>query len=152
MMAAILTCGLGMTLTSCVDYVDNPAPSSYAANESQEQTAFWEKFNQWQTDSCSVGDDFFMHMTGKFWWNPTTIYPDGLMPYAASEMFGKTVTLTDDTGDPDLKTILLPLPPLLPLSPLPLCHLHLLYHRSYLFSLLSQFLSPRSFSLRFFEQ
>ncbi len=92
-------------LISCTDNVDNPGSSTRPASETPAQIAFWEKFKQWQTDSCSVGDDFFMHMTGKFWWNPTTIYPDGLMPYAASEMFGKTVTLTDDTGDPDLKTI-----------------------------------------------
>lgn len=49
MFAAILTiCGTTL-LTSCIDYVDNPAPSSYAANESQAQAKFWEKFNQWQT-------------------------------------------------------------------------------------------------------
>lgn len=102
MLGAILTNTL---MPSCIDNIDNPTPSAEPAGETQAQAAFWEKFNQWQTDSCSVGDDFFMHMTGKFWWNPTTIYPDGLMPYATSEMFGKTATLTDDTGDPDLKTI-----------------------------------------------
>ena len=102
MLGAIL---INTLMPSCIDNIDNPTPSADPAGETQAQAAFWEKFNQWQTDSCSVGDDFFMHMTGKFWWNPTTIYPDGLMPYAASEMFGKTATLTDDTGDPDLKTI-----------------------------------------------
>ena len=102
MMAAILT-PVAM-LTSCTDNIDNAFPTR-PAGETPVQTKFWEKFESWQTDSCSVGDDFFMHMTGKFWWNPTTIYPDGLIPYAASEMFGKTVTLTEDTGDPDLKTI-----------------------------------------------
>ena len=103
MMAAILT--PAALLTSCTDNIDNPGSPTRPAGETPAQTAFWDKFNQWQTDSCSVGDDFFMHMLGKFWWNPTTIYPDGLMPVAESEMFKKTITLTEDTGDPDLKTI-----------------------------------------------
>ena len=103
MMAAFLS--PAAMLTSCLDNIDNSVSPTYPGGESQVQAKFWEKFNQWQTDSCSVGDDFFMHMTGKFWWNPTTIYPDGLMPVAESEMFKKTITLTEDTGDPDLKTI-----------------------------------------------
>jgi len=92
-------------LTSCTDNIDNPGSPTRPAGETAAQTAFWDKFNQWQTDSCSVGDDFYMHLLHNFWWNPTTIYPDGLMSVSSAEMFKKTITLTEDTGDPDLKTI-----------------------------------------------
>ena len=103
MMAAILT--PAALLTSCTDNIDNPGSPTRPAGETAAQTAFWDKFNQWQTDSCTLGDDFYMHMLHNFWWNPTTIYPDGLMSVSSAEMFKKTITLTEDTGDPDLKTI-----------------------------------------------
>ena len=103
MMAAILI--PAALLTSCTDNIDNPGSPTRPAGETAAQTAFWDKFNQWQTDSCTLGDDFYMHMLHNFWWNPTTIYPDGLMSVSSAEMFKKTITLTEDTGDPDLKTI-----------------------------------------------
>ena len=103
MMAAIMI--PAALLTSCTDNIDNPGSPTRPAGETPAQTAFWEKFEAWQTDSCTLGDDFYMHMTGKFWWNPTTIYPGGMMTYAAKLIAEKVKTLTADTGDPDLKTI-----------------------------------------------
>ena len=46
------------------------------------QHAFWKQFDAWQTDSCTVGDDFFMHMIGSWWKNPVDVYPNGLLGYA----------------------------------------------------------------------
>lgn len=83
-------------MTSCVDNVDNPAAPPSVPGESEQQTQFWSKFDKWQTDSCTLGDDFYMHMEGKFWWNPEDIYPDGMISYATelnddrySDMYGK---------------------------------------------------------------
>ena len=77
MMAAILT--PAALLTSCMDNIDNPGSPTSPAGETAAQAAFWDKFDKWQTDSCTLGDDFYMHMEGKFWWNPEDIYPDGMI-------------------------------------------------------------------------
>ena len=73
---------MAVMTTSCVDNMDNPVAPSAAATESEQQAQFWSKFDKWQTDSCTLGDDFYMHMLGKFWWHPTDIYPDGMISYA----------------------------------------------------------------------
>ena len=77
LLLVLLTIGI----TSCTSY-DNPADYGSQYSETPEQQAFWATFDAWKTDSCTVGDDFFMHMIGSWWKNPTTVYPNGLMPYA----------------------------------------------------------------------
>lgn len=86
MMAAILT--PAALMMSCTDRVDNPVTGQPAENpaETEEQAAFWSKFDAWQSDSCTTGDDFYMHMTGKFFFNPTSIYPGGMLSYATDMM------------------------------------------------------------------
>lgn len=69
-------------LTSCVDSTDNPVAPVPTNPETPEQQAFWALFDSWQTDSCTIGDDFYMHMIGSWWKNPVDIYPNGLMDYA----------------------------------------------------------------------
>ena len=66
---------------SCTSTIDTPVASD---PETPAQQAFWSQFDDWQTDSCTVGDDFFMHMIGTWWKNPTDIYPYGLMSYAGT--------------------------------------------------------------------
>ena len=84
---SVLTIGLCclMTMvvfTACTNTIDNPVDPRQVNPETPEQQAFWAPFDAWQTDSCTVGDDFFMHMIGTWWNNPVDIYPDGLLPYA----------------------------------------------------------------------
>ena len=80
-MKKILTCCAMTMFISCTSTIDTPvAPDP----ETPAQQAFWSQFDDWQTDSCSVGDDFFMHMIGTWWKNPTDIYPNGLMSYAGT--------------------------------------------------------------------
>ena len=71
---------LPLLATSCIDHMDNPVADINP--ETPAQQAFWAQFDSWQTDSCTVGDDFYMHMLGAWWNNPVDIYPGGLMPYA----------------------------------------------------------------------
>ena len=68
--------------TACTDTVDNPVTPEPVNPETPAQQAFWAPFDAWQTDSCTVGDDFFMHMLGTWWKNPVDIYPGGLLAYA----------------------------------------------------------------------
>ena len=103
MMAAILT--PAALLTSCTDNIDNPGSPTRPAGETAAQTAFWDKFNQWQTDSCTLGDDFYMHMEGKFWWNPEDIYPDGMISYASDLQSDRVSEMLSSTTDADVKIL-----------------------------------------------
>jgi len=58
MFVAILTSAT--MFSSCVDYVDNPVTPVPEPVETEKQAQFWSKFDKWQTDSCTVGDDFYM--------------------------------------------------------------------------------------------
>ena len=69
-------------IASCTDSIDNPVTPGAFLPETPEQQAFWAPFDAWKTDSCTAGDDFYMHMLGTWWKNPTDIYPQGLMSYA----------------------------------------------------------------------
>ena len=71
-----------LAIVSCTDNMDNPVIPEPEDPETPEQQAFWAPFDAWKTDSCTVGDDFFMHMIGTWWKNPVDIYPGGLMTYA----------------------------------------------------------------------
>ena len=68
--------------TACTDTIDNPANTALVNGETPEQQAFWARFDAWQTDSCTLGDDFYMHMIGTWWKNPVDIYPNGMIAYA----------------------------------------------------------------------
>lgn len=74
---------LALGLASC-ETDNNHAfdPKDVINPETPEQQTFWQKFDAWQTDSCTVGDDFYMHMVGTWWKNPVSIYPKGVMEYA----------------------------------------------------------------------
>ena len=61
MLVAILTSAT--MFSSCVDDADNPVPPVPEPVETAQQAQFWSKFDKWQTDSCTVGDDFYMHST-----------------------------------------------------------------------------------------
>ena len=104
MMAAILS--PAAMLTSCLDEIDNPVVKPEAqSTETEAQAKFWEKFKQWETDSCTVGDDFYMHYVGKFWWNPTTIYEDGMMDLAQSEATKRSQAIKTAKDDADVKAM-----------------------------------------------
>ena len=103
MMAAILT--PAALLTSCTDNIDNPGSPTRPAGETAAQTAFWDKFNQWQTDSCTLGDDFFMHLLHNFWWNPEDIYPDGMISYADDLQSDRVSEMLSSTTDADVKIL-----------------------------------------------
>ena len=103
MMAAILT--PAALLTSCTDNIDNPGSPTRPAGETAAQTAFWDKFNQWQTDSCTLGDDFYMHMLHNFWWNPEDIYPDGMISYAGDLQSDRVSEMLSSTTDADVKIL-----------------------------------------------
>ena len=77
-------------LTSCIDNTDNPVVPVPTNPETPEQQAFWAPFDSWQTDSCTVGDDFYMHMLGTWWKNPEDIYPDGVVDYAGELNNGRS--------------------------------------------------------------
>ena len=68
--------------TACTDTIDNPANTAPVNGETPAQQAFWARFDGWQTDSCTLGDDFYMHMIGTWWKNPVDIYPNGTIAYA----------------------------------------------------------------------
>jgi hypothetical protein len=103
MMAAILT--PAALLTSCTDNIDNPGSPTRPAGETAAQTAFWDKFNQWQTDSCTLGDDFYMHLLHNFWWNPEDIYPDGMISYADDLQSDRVSEMLSSTTDADVKIL-----------------------------------------------
>ena len=103
MMAAILT--PAALLTSCTDNIDNPGSPTRPAGETAAQTAFWDKFNQWQTDSCTLGDDFYMHLLHNFWWNPEDIYPDGMISYAGDLQSDRVSEMLSSTTDADVKIL-----------------------------------------------
>ena len=103
MMAAILT--PAALLTSCTDNIDNPGSPTRPAGETAAQTAFWDKFDKWQTDSCTLGDDFYMHMEGKFWWDPEDIYPDGMISYASDLQSERVSEMLSSTTDADVKIL-----------------------------------------------
>ena len=103
MMAAILT--PAALLTSCTDNIDNPGSPTRPAGETAAQTAFWDKFNHWQTDSCTLGDDFYMHMLHNFWWNPEDIYPDGMISYAGDLQSDRVSEMLSSTTDADVKIL-----------------------------------------------
>ena len=73
---------LTIGITSCTSF-DNSVFTEPPYSETPEQQAFWAIFDAWKTDSCTVGDDFFMNTIGTWWKNPVDIYPDGLMTFAA---------------------------------------------------------------------
>ena len=103
MMAAILT--PAALLTSCTDNIDNPGSPTRPAGETAAQTAFWDKFENWQTDSCTLGDDFYMHMLHNFWWNPEDIYPDGMISYAGDLQSDRVSEMLSSTTDADVKIL-----------------------------------------------
>lgn len=104
MKTAILTSAA--MLTSCVDKIDNPVVKPEAqGTETEAQVKFWEKFKQWETDSCTVGDDFYMHYVGKFWWNPHTIYEKGMMAMAESEATERAVAVATAGDDADVRAL-----------------------------------------------
>lgn len=79
----LLFVSMALSLTACNEQVDNPVGPSPSVNpETPEQIAFWQQFDSWQTDSCTLSDDFYMHFLGNWWNNPTDVYPDGLINYA----------------------------------------------------------------------
>ena len=87
-------------LTSCIDNTDNPVVPVPTNPETPEQQAFWAPFDSWQTDSCTVGDDFYMHMIGTWWKNPMDIYPDGVVDYAGELNNGRVSAII--TSNPNL--------------------------------------------------
>lgn len=72
---------LTISMASC-SIIDNPVSDNPQPAETPEQQAFWAPFDAWKTDSCKIGDDFYMHMIGTWWWNPVDIFPNGLIPYS----------------------------------------------------------------------
>ena len=72
---------LTIGMASCTSF-DNPVSDNPQPAETPEQQAFWAQFDAWKTDSCTVGDDFYMHMIGSWWWHPVDIFPKGLIPYS----------------------------------------------------------------------
>ena len=72
---------LTVGIASC-SRLDNPVTPEPQPTETPEQQAFWAPFDAWQTDSCTAGDDFYMHMIGAWWKNPVDVYPDGLIATA----------------------------------------------------------------------
>ena len=72
---------LTIGMASCT-IIDNPVSDNPQPAETPEQQAFWAQFEAWKTDSCTVGDDFHMHMIGSWWWNPVDIFPKGMIPYS----------------------------------------------------------------------
>lgn len=93
--AAVFCCTMTMAVfTACVnDSVDNPVIPEPVNPETPAQQAFWAPFDAWQTDSCTAGDDFYMHMVGTWWKNPVDIYPNGLMSYATELNYEREVAI-----------------------------------------------------------
>ena len=103
MFVAILTSAT--MFSSCVDNADNPGTPVREPGETEKQAQFWSKFDKWQTDSCTMGDDFYMHMLHNFWWNPKDIYPGGLLPYAQELQASRVLSLELDDTDADVRIL-----------------------------------------------
>ena len=103
MLAAILT--LATLFSSCTDNIDNSGSIVSEPVETAKQVQFWSKFEKWQTDSCTMGDDFYMHMLHKFWWNPKDIYPGGMINYAGSLQSDRVSAMLSSTTDADVKIL-----------------------------------------------
>lgn len=103
MLAAILT--TAAMLSSCTDNLDNPGSIVSEPVETAKQVQFWSKFEKWQTDSCTMGDDFYMHMLHNFWWNPKEIYPGGMLTYAESLQSNRVSEMLSSTTDADVKIL-----------------------------------------------
>ena len=100
MLAAILTSAT--MFSSCTDNMDNPGPDVIDTVETPKQVQFWSKFDSWQTDSCTLGDDFYMHMLHNFWWNPNGIYPGGMIPYARDFQSNRVSEMLESSTDADV--------------------------------------------------
>jgi len=103
MLAAILT--TAAMFFSCVDDIDNPVTPLQGLGETAKQAQFWSKFDKWQTDSCTLGDDFYMHMLHNFWWNPKNIYPGGMLTYASDLQSDRVSEMLSSTTDADVKIL-----------------------------------------------
>ena len=103
MLAAILT--TAAMLSSCTDNLDNPGSIVSEPVETAKQVQFWSKFEKWQTDSCTMGDHFYMHMLHNFWWNPKEIYPGGMLTYAESLQSNRVSEMLSSTTDADVKIL-----------------------------------------------
>ena len=74
---------MALSLAACVnDGIDNPVTPVPVDPEPPEEQGLWAQFDTWKTDSCTAGDDFYMHMIGTWWKNPVDIYPNGMIAYA----------------------------------------------------------------------
>ena len=89
---------LTVGITSCT-ITDNPVTPEPQPSETPEQLAFWAQFDAWKTDSCAIGDDFFMHMIGTWWKNPVDIYPNGLMNYADNVNYQRVKEIRQTNAD-----------------------------------------------------
>ena len=97
----MLMVSVALFLASCTVNDDNPVIPEPVNPETPEQLAFWAQFDAWQTDSCTLGDDYFMHTIGTWWNNPVDIYPNGLMLYAARINDQRVDAIVD--SNPDLQ-------------------------------------------------
>ena len=103
MLVAILTSAT--MFSSCSDNADNPGSPVREPGETAQQAQFWSKFEKWQTDSCTLGDDFYMHMLHNFWWNPKDIYPGGMLTYASNLQSDRVSEMLSSTTDADVKIL-----------------------------------------------
>ena len=103
MLAAILI--LATIFSSCTDNIDNSGSIVSEPVETAKQVQFWSKFEKWQTDSCTLGDDFYMHMLHNFWWNPKDIYPGGMIAYAGDLQSNRVSEMLSSTTDADVKIL-----------------------------------------------
>jgi len=103
MFVAILTSAT--MFSSCVDNADNPATPVSEPVETAKQAQFWSKFDKWQTDSCTLGNDFYMHLLHNFWQNPIDIYPKGMIPYARSLQRIRVTAMESANTDADVKIL-----------------------------------------------
>ena len=102
-LAAILI--LATIFSSCTDNIDNSGSIVSEPVETAKQVQFWSKFEKWQTDSCTLGDDFYMHMLHNFWWNPKDIYPGGMIAYAGDLQSNRVSEMLSSTTDADVKIL-----------------------------------------------
>lgn len=102
-LAAILI--LATIFSSCTDNIDNSGSIVSEPVETAKQVQFWSKFEKWQTDSCTLGDDFYMHMLHNFWWNPKDIYPGGMIAYAGNLQSNRVSEMLSSTTDADVKIL-----------------------------------------------
>lgn len=105
LMCAVILTVCGTMLSSCVANEDNPGAPVPEPVETGKQAQFWSKFDKWQTDICTVGDDFYMHMLHNFWWNPIDIYPNGMNNYGAKLQKDRVAAMESNNTDADLKIL-----------------------------------------------